>query len=203
MRYCLLAILLFFVQTICAQVSHQFRNTPLIDAIRTIEQGQTEYTVSILSDGLTHLTTSARIEEEDALRAIKSLCKGLGVKVKEKNGNINVQAKASLKDMPPYYFLSQVRDGFTNAKIGGVNVYLMNEDSVVLDSCKLLLSAKNQKFSNNVSAVPINRYCGFIFQKVSPPLSSKSVASGGDDPDSASIFIQSFSGHSKKEYGFT
>lgn len=67
----------------------------------------------------------------------------------------------------------------------------------------LLLSAKNQKFSNNVSAVPINRYCGFIFQKVSPPLSSKSVASGGDDPDSASIFIQSFSGHSKKEYGFT
>ena len=136
MSYRLLAILLFFVQTICAQVSHQFRNTPLIDAIRTIEQGQTEYTVSILSDGLTHLTTSARIEEEDALRAIKSLCKGLGVKVKEKNGNINVQAKASLKDMPPYYFLSQVRDGFTNAKIGGVNVYLMNEDSVVLDSCK-------------------------------------------------------------------
>ena len=44
MRYCLLAILLFLVQTICAQVSHQFRNTPLIDAIRTIEQGQTEYT---------------------------------------------------------------------------------------------------------------------------------------------------------------
>ena len=88
MRYCLLAILLFLVQTICAQVSHQFRNTPLIDAIRTIEQGQTEYTVSILSDGLTHLTTSARIEDEDALRAIKSLCKGLGVKVKEKNGNI-------------------------------------------------------------------------------------------------------------------
>ena len=44
------------------------------------------YTVSILSDGLTHLTTSARIDEEDALRAIKSLCKGLGVRVKEKNG---------------------------------------------------------------------------------------------------------------------
>lgn len=88
MRYRLLAILLFLVQTICAQVSHQFRNTPLIDAIRTIEQGQTEYTVSILSDGLTHLTTSAKVEEKDALRAIKRLCKGFGVKVKEKNGNI-------------------------------------------------------------------------------------------------------------------
>ena len=37
------------------------------------------------------------------------------------------------------------------------------------ESKELLLSAKNQKVSNNVSAVPINRYCGFIFQKVSPP----------------------------------
>jgi hypothetical protein len=84
MRYYLLTILSLWGQIICAQVSHQFKNTPLIDAIRTIEQGQTEYTVSILSDGLTHLTTSAWIEEEDALRAIKSLCKGLGVKAKRR-----------------------------------------------------------------------------------------------------------------------
>ena len=34
----------------------------------------------------------------------------------------------------------------------------------------LLLSAKNRNVRNNVSAVPINRYCGFIFQKVSPPI---------------------------------
>ena len=83
------------------------------------------------------------------------------------------------------------------------HLILSRREHVMVSQKKLLLSAKNQKVSNNVSAVPINRYCGFIFQKVSPPLSSKSVASGGDDPDSASIFIQSFSGHSKKEYGFT
>ena len=47
------------------------------------------YTVSILSDGLTHLTTSVRIDEEDALRAIKSLCKGLGVRVKEKKRTVS------------------------------------------------------------------------------------------------------------------
>ena len=40
MRYYLLTILLLLAQIICAQVSHQFRNTPLIDAIRTIEQGR-------------------------------------------------------------------------------------------------------------------------------------------------------------------
>jgi D-aminopeptidase len=35
---------------------------------------------------------------------------------------------------------------------------------------EVLLSAKNRNVRNNVSAVPINRYCGFIFQKVSPPI---------------------------------
>ena len=40
-------------------------------------------------------------------------------------------------------------------------------------SSELLLSAKNRKVRNNVSAVPINRYCGFIFQKVSPLFSQR------------------------------
>ena len=40
---------------------------------------------------------------------------------------------------------------------------------------QVLLSAKNQKVSNNVSAVPINRYCGFIFQKVSPPFRQRAL----------------------------
>ena len=145
MRYCLLAILLFFVQTICAQVSHQFRNTPLIDAIRTIEQGQTEYTVSILSDGLTHLTTSARIEEEDALRAIKRLCKGLGVKVKAKNGNINVQAKASLRDMPSHQLiLGSVCDAFLKIPLPNARVSLLTADSIIVqDSIKVTLNKKD------------------------------------------------------------
>lgn len=38
---------------------------------------------------------------------------------------------------------------------------------------KLLVSAKNRNVRNNVSAVPINRYCGFIFQKVSPLFSQR------------------------------
>ena len=145
MRYYLLTILLLLAQIICAQVSHQFRNTPLIDAIRTIEQGQTEYTVSILSDGLTYLTTSARIDEEDALRAIKSLCKGLGVKVKEKNGNINVQAKASLKDVPSHQLiLGSVRDGFLKIPLPNARVSLLTTDSIIVqDSITVTMNKKD------------------------------------------------------------
>ena len=99
-----------------------------------------------------------------------------------------------------YYLLTQKKDS-EGWKSENYTTWCLEYPNIIKKI--LLLSAKNQKVSNNVSAVPINRYCGFIFQKVSPPLSSKSVASGGDDPDSASIFIQSFSGHSKKEYGFT
>ena len=144
MRYYLLTILSLLAQIICAQVSHQFRNTPLIEAIRTIEQGQTEYTVSILSDGLTHLTTSAKIDEEDALRAIKSLCKGLGVKVKAKNGNINVQAKASLKDMPSHQLiLGSVRDGFLKIPLPNARVSLLTADSIIVqDSITVTMNKK-------------------------------------------------------------
>ena len=46
-----------------------------------------------------------------------------------------------------YYFISQVRDGFTNAKIGNVNVYLLTKDSVTLDSCK---SSSSGSFSIKV-----------------------------------------------------
>nr|DAL00863.1 MAG TPA: hypothetical protein [Caudoviricetes sp.] len=35
--------------------------------------------------------------------------------------------------------------------------------------CRLLLSAKLQNDTISLSATPINRRCGFLFRKVSPP----------------------------------
>ena len=60
---------------------------------------------------------------------------------------------------------------FADASIGSISImcYLLGCGLGCILHLFLLLSAKNQKVSNNVSAVPINRYCGFIFQKVSPP----------------------------------
>ena len=37
---------------------------------------------------------------------------------------------------------------------------------------KLLLSAKLQNATISLSAMPINRRCGFLFRKVSPPFST-------------------------------
>ena len=62
-----------------------------------------------------------------------------------------------------------------NKKFKDFNMESYEEDSEVKNNSSILLSAKNQKVSNNVSAVPINRYCGFIFQKVSPPFRQRAL----------------------------
>ena len=59
----------------------------------------------------------------------------------------------------------------------------------------LLLSAKSRNVRNNVSAVPIKRYFGFIFQKV-PPIWSKSVGS----PRFSQYFQSIFLGALKESY---
>ena len=62
---------------------------------------------------------------------------------------------------------------------------------------KLLLSAKIIQTIIYVSAVSINRRCGYIFEKVSPRQSNRD-GSGGVSFASAIILDQSFSGFSKK-----
>ncbi|MCR5644082.1 MAG: hypothetical protein K6G32_12215 [Prevotella sp.] len=59
MRYFLIVLLLITTSSILAQVSHHFRNTPLTEALRTIEQSQSDYSVAILSDGLNDLRSPA------------------------------------------------------------------------------------------------------------------------------------------------
>ena len=63
-----------------------------------------------------------------------------------------------------YFFLSRPRRFGKSMLLSTLEAYF-----------QVLLSAKNQKVSNNVSAVPINRYCGFIFQKVSPPFRQRAL----------------------------
>ena len=56
MRHYLIVLLLIATQSIQAQISHDFRNTPLTDALRTIEQGQEEYTIVMLTDEMDQLS---------------------------------------------------------------------------------------------------------------------------------------------------
>ena len=76
-----------------AQITREFRNTPLTDALRTIEQGQKEYTISILADGLANLRTYAKVKNLSAPDAVRLVCKGLPVKVRVDGQRIYVQQK--------------------------------------------------------------------------------------------------------------
>ena len=49
MRHYLFVLLLIVTQSLQAQISHDFRNTPLTEALRAIEQGQSEYTIVMAS----------------------------------------------------------------------------------------------------------------------------------------------------------
>lgn len=141
MRYYLLTILSLLAQIICAQVSHQFRNTPLIDAIRTIEQGQTEYTVSILSDGLADMRTSFSCEDLSVPKAVKEVCKDFPLKVKIKGRIISVQLKKGYEwrtESREVSVSGLVEDGFLLVPLPDARISIWDTDSTMLaDSVRI------------------------------------------------------------------
>ena len=117
-----------------AQITREFRNTPLTDALRTIEQSQREYTIYVLSDGLSTLRTSAKVKNLSAPDAVKLICKGLPVKVKVRGQRIYVQQKqAKAQDTKRKTATIQgfVHDRITNENLVGTKVSLMKGDSII------------------------------------------------------------------------
>ena len=80
-RFALFILSALLYGSAIAQITREFRNTPLTDALRTIEQSQREYTISVHSDGLSTLRTSAKVKNLSAPDAVKLVCKGFPVKV--------------------------------------------------------------------------------------------------------------------------
>ncbi|MBR3373091.1 MAG: hypothetical protein IKG75_03705, partial [Bacteroidaceae bacterium] len=62
MKKLFIVLLLMAVQALQAQITRKFNNTPLTEALRTIEQGQSEYTIAVLADGLADLRTYANVK---------------------------------------------------------------------------------------------------------------------------------------------
>ena len=114
-----------------AQIVHEFSNTPLTEALRTIEQSQTEYTISILSDGLENIAVTANVDEQDALAAVRKICKNLGAKVKVQDKDIYVQAKNASQRMLVLEGL--VQDIRGHHDIIGATVQLLATDSSVIE----------------------------------------------------------------------
>ena len=144
MRHHLIVLLLIVTQSLQAQISHDFRNTPLTEALRTIEQSQSEYTIVMLTDDLEHLRVSARIKKLKANKAVERLCKGLPVKVKTRGKQIFVQYQQEKDFMGKTLHLSgEVKDGFLNMPLTHANISVFKADStLVADSLKLVIFYK-------------------------------------------------------------
>ena len=123
-----------------AQVSHDFHNTVLTEALRTIELAQQEYTISILSDGLDKLQTSAKVRNLTVPEAVRLVCKKLPVKVKRQGSLITVQAKRGWRPaVEKVSLVGPVEDGFLKMPLPDARVSVFTTDStVVVDSASMI-----------------------------------------------------------------
>ena len=123
-----------------AQVSHDFHNTVLTEALRTIELGQQEYTITILSDGLDKLQTSAKVRNLTVPEAVRMVCKKLPVKVKQQGRLITVQAKRGWRPaVEKVSLVGPVEDGFLKMPLPDARVSVFTTDSaVVVDSASMI-----------------------------------------------------------------
>ncbi|MBR4433618.1 MAG: hypothetical protein IKS80_03815, partial [Bacteroidaceae bacterium] len=155
----LLFLILYVSQTSAQQtVTHDFRDTPLLEALRLISHEQTDYTIDILADGLDGLTTTAHVKNQTVPDAIRKVVKGKPVKVKVQGQTISVQATKKQLQLPETIRLvGEVRDGFLDMPLPQANVSLHAADSTVLmDSLTIVqvfgagMRVKNAHFIANV-----------------------------------------------------
>jgi len=135
MKKLFIVLLLMAVQALQAQITRKFNNTPLTEALRTIEQGQSEYTIAVLADGLADLRTYANVKNLSVPDAVKLVCKGLPVKVKVNGSKISVQSKgekAKNKAQDGYHINGDVYDPLYRTGLDSVLVEVMTPDSMVV-----------------------------------------------------------------------
>ena len=137
-----LLFILFYLSFSCvtAQVTHDFSNTPLTEALRTIDKGQQDYTIIIHSDGLDKLHTSAKVRNLTVPEAVKLICKKLPVKVKQQGRLITVQAKRGWRPaVEEVSLVGPVEDGFLKMPLPDARVSVFTTDStVVVDSASMI-----------------------------------------------------------------
>ena len=143
MRRLLIAFLLMATLTVQAQITYEFHDTPLTEALRTIEQSQKDYTIAILSDGLSDLRTTAKVQNLSAADAVRLVCKDLLVKVKVKRKMITVQYSNERYAQTEREITveGKVEDAFLKVPLGQATVSICRPDSSVLaDSLQLFMT---------------------------------------------------------------
>ena len=140
MRRLLILLLLIASVSLHAQtVSHDFRDTPLLDALQTLSREQSDYTIDILSDSLAHLRTSAKVKNLSVPDAVRRVCKGLPVKVKQTDRLISVQMKKRIPKVRAIELRMDVKDAFLKKPLLDARVTVCRADSTVLiDSVEVM-----------------------------------------------------------------
>lgn len=125
-RQIIIIALFWVVQIVVAQ-----NVIPLISALKTIEQSQSEYTVNIESNGLDSLYTAEMIDGLNAVNAVRKVCKGLPVKVKVHGKRIYVQYERG-KAVRRLALKGEVQDIRAHKSLIGATVALLSADSTVI-----------------------------------------------------------------------
>ena len=144
MRHAFLLLLLALTVTVRAQISHEFNDTLLIDALQAISQEQMEYAVIIQTDDLDQLRTTASFKDLSVPDAVKKVCKGLPVKVKTRDRQIFVQAKKEKeKDATGVLFTGNLQDAFLERGLFDVKLTLLRADSTEVECEKQVYEIGN------------------------------------------------------------
>ncbi len=127
MKRQIIIIALFWV----AQIVVAQNAIPLISALKTIEQSQSEYAINIESNGLDSLYTAEKTNGLHTVNAVRKVCKGLPVKVKVHGKRIYVQYKKG-KAVRRLALKGEVQDIRAHKPLIGANVTLLSADSTVI-----------------------------------------------------------------------
>ena len=110
----------------------------LIEALQALAQEHPDYTIDILTEGLTELRTSARTRGQDVPNDVRRLCKGLPVRVNTDGRHITVQAKRKQR-LQTIVLGGYVEDGFLKMPLPEARISVLAADStVVVDSAQMV-----------------------------------------------------------------
>ena len=146
MKYVLTFLLLLISQATDAQITLKFKNTPILEALQTIEQSQPEYSIAILSDGLADFHTSADIKNLSTIEAVKMVSKDLPLRIKTKGKTVYVQARNGNSPgnrEKEIEISGNVEDGFLEMPLPHAKVSICRADSSVIVDSAAMFTAYN------------------------------------------------------------
>ena len=162
-RLTFLILSAFLLNHTFAQITQNFHNTPLTEALRTIELSQSDYTIAILSDNLSDLRTSAKVKNLNTPDAVKLVCKDQPVKVKTRDKEITIQHKPKA-DNRKLWLKGKIYDYVTHLELPHSTVRLLTADGQPIDSCEAI---SFMQYGNN----PPIEHSDFAFQVPARPAS--------------------------------